>query len=148
MFWRKRKSVINKELLISNVKLVGYQLVKEIQKVDSFDMSTCTPDMIAKFIDSLLYDEKFNAPKIAFSWYWSKRVLAWYNGGDTIYFNSRCLNRPMASLVGTYYHELIHVIDAHVLCYCGHGNNDPRGKEDTAPYWIGRKAKQLCKELK
>jgi len=41
-------------------------------------------------------------------------------------------------LVGTIIHEYIHVVDNNVEASFAHGDNKPTGKENTAPYYIGR----------
>lgn len=73
-------------------------------------------------------------------WRWS-RVLAYYDprkGAKNIWLNSRKFGRSEASIMGTLAHEYTHLVDNFALNSFGHGNNSAVGKEETAPYWIGR----------
>ncbi len=73
---------------------------------------------------------------------WSK-ALGYYIASRPfdININTRMINRTTSSFVVTLVHELIHAIDGLDKVYSyGHGNNKPYGKQDTAPYYIGRLA--------
>ena len=63
---------------------------------------------------------------------------------DHIYLNTRKLNRSRGSIVSSLIHEMIHYCDhKNQFESYGHGNNDPQGKENTAPYWIDNLAQSI-----
>ena len=53
-----------------------------------------------------------------------------------IYLNTRKLNRTNASICATLIHEMVHFLDNNSDFSFGHGSNNPKGKQNTAPYWI------------
>jgi hypothetical protein len=78
--------------------------------------------------------------KTKFFYPWSK-VVGVYFGGKEFFTNPKMCPTPH-HFVGNFLHELCHVVDNFVPEYIGHLNNNPKGKENSAPYWIGRKAKE------
>ena len=149
MFFRRRKRISDEELTEKikkeyyNIRLKLYEAI--LERSNAFTYSNVPLGRIPSIIGNRL-EVAHSSVTIKTKWYWRKKVLAWYKGGDVIYFNSRCLNRPLCSLVGTYAHELTHVADSYTKEYFfGHGDNSPKGKEESAPYWIGRVASRVAK---
>jgi hypothetical protein len=62
---------------------------------------------------------------------------------NTLYLNNRKLFRKQAAIINTIIHECVHVADYgdddNQITF-GHGDNYPKGKENSAPYWIGEQA--------
>lgn len=64
---------------------------------------------------------------------------------NTLFLNTRKLWRKRNQLIDTIVHECVHVVDfsENGQIDFGHGDNYSKGKENSAPYWIGNLAKQL-----
>ena len=119
------------------------ELFKELEKKMDFDMSNCRGRFIAQIIRDYRSTTQIKTYR---PWNpWSK-ALAYVSPKEpnVIYINSRRLNRSIASIAGSIAHETIHVLDnKYTDANFGHGNNSPKGKENTVPYWIGRRVKEL-----
>jgi len=77
------------------------------------------------------------------------KVLGWTNRGDhqNVYLNVRRLNRPPDDIARTLIHEWVHAVDdIHPLDF-HHGSNSPKGKMNTAPYWIDGLAGEFLAKL-
>ncbi|MCB9163593.1 MAG: hypothetical protein H6592_04015 [Flavobacteriales bacterium] len=108
-----------------------------------FDRSTATPVQIADLMQQ-------SATVVEVKLYKSKwplsKALAYedHNYPNTVFLNSRRLDRSLASICATIVHECVHAVDAlDKDLRFGHGGNDPNGKENTAPYWIGDLAYEM-----
>ncbi|HVG28294.1 MAG TPA: hypothetical protein VM864_01105 [Pyrinomonadaceae bacterium] len=65
---------------------------------------------------------------------------------NTIFLNSRKLGRDTPKIVNTIVHECVHSVDRSLPdARFGHGNNRRRGKQNSAPYWIGSLAERILK---
>lgn len=63
---------------------------------------------------------------------------------NIIQMNIWTLNRPVASICNTLLHSCVHAVNAlHDKYYFGHGDNNPAGKEHTAPYMIGALGEEM-----
>ena len=64
---------------------------------------------------------------------------------NTLFLNTRKLWREKPEIIDTIVHECVHVADysENGQIDFGHGDNYSEGKENSAPYWIGNKAKQF-----
>jgi len=64
---------------------------------------------------------------------------------NTLFLNTRKLWRNKQEIINTIVHECVHVVDysENGKIDFGHGNNYSKGKENSAPYWIGNKAKEF-----
>lgn len=116
-----------------------------------FDMSNMSSDHVAMAIEG-----EYKNMDITVETYtpwnpWSAaRAMFKKSKPRTVHLSSRKLHRSdnyevnKASLAGSIIHEIVHLVD-NVYKYhkMGHGNNKSKGKENTAPYWIGRMAKDL-----
>lgn len=111
---------------------------------ESFDMSTAKPSYIATSIRNTS-NVKTNVKTYRSRNPWS-RAIAYFtaNRPNDINLNTRKLNRTKGSIVATLWHERIHQLDnLDPVHYYGHGNNSPRGKQNTAPYWIDNLAQSI-----
>lgn len=80
-------------------------------------------------------------------WRWAPSV-AKYKGGKDIHLNSRKLRRSVHSVRGSIMHEYVHLLDNFLSrYYLGHGTDSPKGKEHTAPYWLGSLMHEVSVEL-
>jgi hypothetical protein len=75
---------------------------------------------------------------------WSK-ANAYVTGKypNTLFLNKRKLWRNHSSIVNTIFHECVHISDYgddDSRITFGHGDNSSKGKENSAPYWIGELA--------
>lgn len=62
-----------------------------------------------------------------------------------IHMNRLALNRPFHSICNTIMHQAVHAINAvHKNFSFGHGDNNPVGKEHTAPYCIAGLAEKMA----
>jgi len=109
----------------------------------AFDRSTATPKQIADLLQQ-------SATTITVVLYKSKwplsKALAYedHRFPDKVFINSRRLKRSLGSICATIIHECVHAIDAaDENLRFGHGDNNPNGKENTAPYWIGDLAYEM-----
>ena len=114
----------------------------ELGKVNQFDYSDLsTQEIVARIKNcTTSLNIRLYRPK----WRWSKAnayVTAKYP--NTLFLNSRKLWRSTSSLVNTIVHESVHIADYgddDQKISFGHGSNSAKGKENSAPYWIGLKA--------
>lgn len=58
--------------------------------------------------------------------------------GKSINLNVRKMYRPIGDIINTIVHETVHIVDGQHTYSFGHGNNNPKGKQKTAPYLLGR----------
>lgn len=130
---------------IVNDKDFQEALCNEIANKEYFDMSTADSKYLSLELMAFLKCVNIEV-RLKRGWFWSKWLAAFYPSNPFfIYLNSKRLNRSVASIVGSCVHELIHSMDHFDTTYSyGHGGNTYHsGLNNTAPYWIGRKAKEL-----
>jgi hypothetical protein len=64
-----------------------------------------------------------------------------------LFYHEKFIGNSVDELVHTFVHEYVHDVDYHsdgsALIDMGHGSNNPKGKEESAPYWIGNLAQRL-----
>lgn len=65
------------------------------------------------------------------------KVVAYHSGG-TAFLNSYKTERNECSMINTLVHEYMHYIGF------SHGDNSPEGKENSVPYFFGKRAEELC----
>ena len=136
---------------VANDPRLFKDLLKLIGEKEFFDMSDASPLELRIEFNVFMNTTTVNIKtyKAAF---WS-RAIAMFKRSDinSIYLNTRKLNRSTASIVGTCFHEAGHACDA-VSDFTfnhgyGYGSNSPIGKENTFQYWIGNRAKELVSSL-
>lgn len=64
-------------------------------------------------------------------------TIAFHKGGKA-YFNKHKLERETCSMINTLVHEYMHFVGY------SHGDNSPVGKENSVPYYFGKRAQELC----
>jgi hypothetical protein len=65
---------------------------------------------------------------------WSA-AIGYSNGEGEVFINMRKINyNSVLDYVGTFVHEWMHEIGY------SHGSNNPKGKENSVPYWVGNLA--------
>jgi hypothetical protein len=81
-------------------------------------------------------------------WRWSKaNAYVSPKFKDTLFYNSRKLWRLRVDIINTVVHECVHVADHNDnnKTNFGHGDNKSKGKDNSAPYWIGNLAGKYYK---
>ncbi len=120
--------------------------IRAIGKNTKFDMANITPQKIADMIqetDLQLSIDLYMPLPFAKDAYTYDDPL----NPAMIHMNKRTLNRPVHSLCNTLVHQCVHALNAaHPDCYFGHGDNNPDGKDNTAPYWIANLAQKMIAE--
>ncbi len=145
MFMTMEKNVMIKEATrVANEIFKDKTFWNKILEVEQFDMTTLDTQSIVNILKASIEEGIITKLYKPF-WRWSKAMAKFEaNHPDSIFLSSRRLIRHsdwdinIASLVGSKYHESVHLSDN--LCEWanfGHGNNSPIGKEKTAPYLIG-----------
>ena len=116
-------------------------------KESKFDMSSASGSYIAR--EYVNFNQDINVKVYYPKWKWSK-ALGYFSPSHPldINLNGYKLGRSIDSIVGTLVHEKVHMVDnMDTLHSYGHGSNDPSGKANTAPYWIGNFAKSIIGEV-
>ena len=150
MFRYKGNNLKIKEAVkIANDPSLATDLIREICKVEQFDMTMASSTYISVSMREFLLENDVFINVYYPKWRWSKAIGYFsINNPTTINVNGYKLNRSIASFVGNFYHELTHMVSANDNKYSyDHGNNDPTGKENTAPYAIGEIAESLAGSL-
>lgn len=114
-------------------------LEDEIKLKDSFDMSTLSPQLVYEDIRAF-WEEKDITVKIYYPKWRLSKAIGYFTPSRPldINLNGYKLNRSQYSIIGTFFHELVHLSDNHNKNQSyGHGDNNPLGKQNTAPYFIG-----------
>lgn len=116
----------------------------EIENKDAFDMSTVSGFYISgkiKESENMTINVKTYRSRNP----WSSALGYFTSSRPTdINLNTRRLNRSVESIVATFWHEKIHMLDNFDLKQSyGHGSNNPTGKQNTAPFWVDNLAQTL-----
>jgi len=65
---------------------------------------------------------------------------------NTLFVNSRKLDRDTEDIVNTIIHESVHAVDGSLTdAKFGHGDNSSADKGNSAPYWIGSLAERIAR---
>ena len=139
----------NNEKIIEAVKAandgdLAIHVVDAIKESLQFDMTIADNDYIADAIRSFLPNNDIYINVYYPKWRYSKAIGYFApSNPTTININGYKLNRSIASFVGNFWHELVHMISNQDREFdFDHGSNNPSGKENTAPYAIGRIASE------
>jgi hypothetical protein len=118
----------------------------KIMLVNSYDRPSYYSSDLAGFIE--IYAEEMT---IQTYFYKNRGVYGMYDASKptTIFINTESLPRHVASLVATFYHELIHFIDTRTTVDLGHGKGWTRNfwkpwKEKTGPFYVDSLAEVLA----
>lgn len=137
---------VNKAVKLANDLIVDSKFSIKLNNKKSFDMATCDGTHI--------YSLYLRAIKIKKTMYvytyksrnpWS-RAYGYFNPAkpDNVYLNTRKLNRSLASIASSIIHESVHWLDHYDEKHSfNHGDNNPQGKQNTAPYWIDNVSEAL-----
>lgn len=145
-----RDTRIIEAVVLANEIINSISFRAAMQSRSSFDMSNASPAHVMGELEE--FNRLHCISVVTYRpWYrWSKAYARFQpSRPHTVQLSSRKLQRHSdsginaASLVGSIVHEFIHLVDNFSPMSFGHGNNNPTGKENTAPYWAGRKAKEL-----
>ena len=132
----------------ANEVLVNTQFYERISKHVDFDYTEEKPGHIAGWIkqSTLTVKVKLYKPKDP------DTITTAYvssNYPNTIFINSYRLNRGTGKLVNTIIHEGVHAVDRSLPGKrFGHGDNRWQGKQNSAPYWIGKLAERIINGVK
>lgn len=110
-----------------------------IKTKERFDFTDVPPYKIAELLHSTNHAIEIISwkPNFILALRKYKKTTAVTGTKDQIALNVRKIWRPIDHIAGTIIHEAVHAIDYAVEERFGHGDNDARGKENAAPYWIG-----------
>jgi hypothetical protein len=125
---------------IVNCVATNKDFINEVKNYPKFTHTGSTPEQVAISMALISgYSISTYKTKSPFS-----KVIATTYSGDrsTLYLNLRRNPRPMPDMVNTVFHEAMHLMG------CGHGDNSPKGKEESVPYKVGSIASKyygVCK---
>ncbi|MFT4612405.1 MAG: hypothetical protein ACJA1H_002176 [Glaciecola sp.] len=150
IIFKDKHSKVEAATALANSVLKNPMFYDEIRKKNHFDLSTASPSIIAdlikqsnlEFIIDLFYPSGWRAFKY-------RKTLAFTDRRfpNTLFFNMKKLRRSPKNIAATIIHECLHFLDNEAIEYTfGHGNNSSKGKQNTAPYWIGNLAHKLLKD--
>jgi len=133
----------------ANKVLSDKKFIESVALRYNFDMCNMQPSALIAFTQRHL---KLNSVEVVLFkpfFRWSKAMAMFSSDQpNKVSLSSRKLNRSSdkleqdASIAGSIVHELMHLIDNQLPMFsCGHGDNNPKGKEWTVPYAVGRLAK-------
>jgi len=130
----------------ANELILNNEFLSRIASIDSFDMANCSGREIVSLIEMFIRKAFGDLEVVVYKSKnpWSK-AYGYFNPAqpNKIYLNSRKLNRSVASIVASLVHELIHYLDSNSDFSFGHKDNNPIGKENTAPYLIDALAESM-----
>lgn len=107
--------------------LLNKDFQNEIKSIEKFDMSEASG---AQVLEKMLSTES-NISTYTSKNPFSSAIATTYQNDNTLYLNTRKNPRPMPQMINTICHEHSHVAGF------SHGDNNPKGKEKTVPYFIG-----------
>lgn len=133
-----------REAVIYTNNLFSYDaFINMIGSNKKFDMANTSPQKIASMIRNT---DLYLSVDLYLPLPFAKDAYAYDDplNPTMIHMNKRTLNRPVHSLCNTMVHQCVHAINAaNPGCYFGHGDNNPDGKDNTAPFWIAGLAQKL-----
>ena len=151
IFYQGNNPRLEKAVESANELLKDQKFIDKIAKISGFDMSNASPGVV---IELLRLRNSFKCTELITYKPWNRWSSAYArfqpSKSHSVQLSSRKLRRYLdenenhASLVGSIIHEFVHLADFHLIDYFfGHGGNNPTGKENTAPYLIGKLAKEF-----
>ena len=114
-------------------------IYKSISNYGAFDMADCDSNKIAMLMSNTYQIIEIEVNVYRPKWRWSK-AIGYYSSSNphNININYYKINTlSNAQIVGNFAHELVHLADNLSEFNFGHGSNSSKGKEKTAPYYIG-----------
>lgn len=120
--------------------LLSNDFQNELKSIQNFDMSEANG---AQVLGKMLSTES-NISTYTSKNPFSSAIATTYQNDNTLYLNTRKNPRSMPQMINTICHEHSHVAGF------SHGDNSPKGKEKTVPYFIGdlcEKHSTKCEEI-
>lgn len=148
IFYKGSREDLTLATHFTNKLLVGRKgFYLEIRNNPQFDMTNVSNEFIANRLATEHKNGEFEVMTYRPWWRWSKAIAMFKRSTpNVIYLNKYRLKRPIESIVGSICHEFVHLVDNKDEVRYGHGSNNPTGKENTAPYKIGRIGKNLARK--
>ena len=138
---KKANDLLNNDNFINSIKAKSH-----------FDMATCNG---LRIVQNINFHKNAPLSVIVVKTYKSKNPFSSAYGyfspskPDHVFLNTRKLNRSIGSITSSLIHEMIHYLDYKDPIHSfGHGENDPIGKNNTAPYWIDNVAQAIIDDKK
>jgi hypothetical protein len=144
---------LKQAVAITNELLEGKRgFFDEVRQIKAFDFSknvaTQKPVTGEEVVTQLAQKVDVTVQKWT-PWYIFSKAYATTVPGTVIYLNARKLDRSVSSLVSTLTHEAVHIADNDPKTrFFGHGNNSPKGKDNTAPYKLDAIAERIAASIK
>lgn len=110
---------------------------QHLNQSQQFDFTTDGPDAIRKKMEQA---QSVRVDLYRPWWPWSKAVAFYDPSG--IKLNTYSIERPDCQVINTLVHEWFHSLGY------GHGSNFSHGKDNSVPYFMGKRAEELCLEGK
>jgi len=130
----------------------GRELYQHIRRKESFDprYTNVSPFIIADLLQNskLMFNVELFYPSGLISHWKYRKTLGYKDHAfpNTLFLNVKKLDRPIHEITATIIHECVHALDEENQQYSfGHGDNSPKYKGETAPYWIGNEAIRILK---
>ncbi len=137
------RPIVQQAVCMTNQLLRDIRFYERIATLPQFDMADVPPAELAR----LMYKTDI---KVEVELYYAispvQNIDLYADDAhpNILQLNIWTLNRPVASICNTLLHGCVHAVNAvHNQYYFGHGDNDPAGKERTAPYLIGALGEEL-----
>lgn len=133
-------SYVNDVAKVANCIQADKNFLKEVELYPKFTYTTKTPKEVA--------EEIRNMKPVKISTYrtknpWSAAIATTYaSDSETVYFNTRKNPRKLQYMVNTAFHEGLH------LNNFSHGDNSPKGKEDSVNYRVGTISEKYVEKCK
>lgn len=140
--------IVEKATELANSILRNKDFYDRIAHKKVFDLSTALPAEIAELIknSNLQFEVILFTPNTLVDRIKYRKTFAYTdrNYPNMLFINTLKINREPESIAATLIHESIHALDYYSKEFTfGHGSNQSRNKENTAPYWIGNLAYEL-----
>lgn len=139
-----KNDTITKVVNITNSLFTSKEFNEGVSKLKEFHLADIAP----KEILDMIYNTDL---QLTIDLYWPVPFTSNAYGYDdkhkepVIHINRLTLNRPMHSICNTIVHQAVHALNtAHENFSFGHGDDNPDGKEYTAPYFIAGVAQKLA----
>lgn len=121
-------------------------------KKTPFDSRWTSPQATNEFIAKFFFELEVEMTVDTYYKRFSKAFAYTLTGvKGKLWINTSKLNRSIPSIVATIIHECCHLVDFESEYNMHHGDNDPRGKQNSFPYWTDdlayKMAEMILKDL-
>ena len=148
LYYTENNGFVRKACVISNELIKDNMFWAEIIRGPKMDMTDGSNAEIVESIKKVATLTDFEVISFCYWNYFSKMIARFQpSKPEKIQLRKKLIHRPVESLIGSIMHELVHACDYRDMLFSyGHAGNSSIGKEFTAPYLIGKKAKQYSLE--